>query len=356
ALAYRQQLAARETATADESLPAEQGTNLVVAKQPTPPLDSSADDAGAPQAVAVPVSFAKQSTTLPAPPQQITTIDRNSTTLRNTTAVTNTTAASLDPEPPPITPTHPVQTAQQVNYLRAEKTTHDWQAYVQHAIDDLGTRVQPTPGTNEEVNQHMRLRLLQLLAGNDESTFAPIPGATATQQDYWNQQLFALSTFLDTKTQPDDKRRAAGSLMHLDSARAKLSELATLQVQKLAFVDSVEGYGAYEQHEEHSFQPGDKVTLYCEIENFSSESTKSGYRTRLGTSYEVVDQNGKRVDSAQFPEIEDLCRNPRRDFHMQYTVTLPKRIYPEQYELRLIITDQQSHKIGQASVPFEITE
>ena len=54
--------------------------------------------------------------------------------------------------------------------------------------------------------------------------------------------------------------------------------------------------------------------------------------------------------------IEDLCRNPRRDFHMQYTVTLPTRIYAEQYEIRLIITDQQSHKIGQASVAFEIVD
>jgi hypothetical protein len=142
----------------------------------------------------------------------------------------------------------------------------------------------------------------------------------------------------------------------LDQARAKLAELATMQVRKLAFVDSVSGYGAYQLRETTKFRPGDQVTLYAEIENFSSESTRDGFRTRLGTSYEVLDKHGKRVDSAQFPEVEDVCQNPRRDFHMQYTVTLPTRIYPEQYELRLIITDQQSQKIGQASVPFEIVE
>ena len=183
-----------------------------------------------------------------------------------------------------------------------------------------------------------------------------IPGASAEQQDYWNQQLFAVSTFLDSARQPDDKRRAAGSLMYLDQARAKLAELATMQVRKLAFVESVAGYGSYKLVEAAKFHPGDQVTLYAEIDAFSSESTKEGYRTRLGTSYEVVDKNGKRVDSAQFPEVEDLCKNPRRDFHMQYTVVLPTRIYPEQYQLRLNITDQQSQKIGQASVPFEIVE
>jgi hypothetical protein len=70
----------------------------------------------------------------------------------------------------------------------------------------------------------------------------------------------------------------------------------------------------------------------------------------------VVDPQGRRVDGAQFPEVEDVCRNQRHDFHMQYGVALPTRIYPGEYELRLIITDQLSNKIGQASLPFEIVE
>lgn len=55
-------------------------------------------------------------------------------------------------------------------------------------------------------------------------------------------------------------------------------------------------------------------------------------------------------------DVQDLCQNQRRDFHMQYGVVLPTRIYPGQYQLRLTITDQLSHKIGQASVPFEIVD
>jgi hypothetical protein len=68
----------------------------------------------------------------------------------------------------------------------------------------------------------------------------------------------------------------------------------------------------------------------------------------------VVDQSGRRVEGGQFPEISDLCKSRRRDFHMQYGVALPKRIYAGEYELELIITDQQSGKIGRASLPFEI--
>ena len=142
--------------------------------------------------------------------------------------------------------------------------------------------------------------------------------------------------------------------MHLDEARAALSELATLQIRNLAFVKSVDGFGAYEPLTTKRFQPGDQVVLYAEVENFRSESGEDGYRTALATSYQVVDKTGRRVEGGQFPEISDTCRSRRRDFHMQYGVALPKRIYPGEYELELIITDQQSGKIGRTSLPFEI--
>jgi len=333
-LAYREQLLAREEKTAAEQLAAANKTELVVDKKTVPPaIDNSANSFPK----AMPVSFDAQPTEPPAtPPPTVTVVP--------------------GPPPPLVLSKPPLPVAQPVNLVSTGQQPHDWQVHLQSAIQNLEGSVQEVPGSTDEVTQHMRLRLLQLLAGNEETSFQPIPGATAPQQDYWNKQLFAVSTYLDNQRQPDDQRRAAGSLMHLDQARAKLAELATMQVRNLAFVDSVDGYGTYELHEEAKFHPGDQVTLYAEVENFSSESTKQGYRTRLGTSYEVVDKNGKRVDSAQFPEVEDLCQNSRRDFHMQYTITLPTRIYPEQYEIRLIITDQQSHKIGQASVPFEITE
>ncbi len=346
-LAYREQLAAREQKAASEKLDAEKTTQLASAKQTTPPAfasptNSSPTDSGP---TAVPVSFDVQQTLPSEKPKPVVMVLRNAPQ-----------AKAVSIEPAVVLPKPPPQLAHAISHVTTIDQTLDWQGHLDHAVHDLQASVQVAPGSTEEVNEHMRLRILQLLAGEQEAAMRPTPGATAAQQDYWNKQLFAVSTFLDSKQQPDNKRRAAGSLVHLDHARAKLAEMATMQVRNLAFVDSVAGYGAYEIHETTNFRPGDQVTLYAEIENYGSESTKEGYRTRLGTSYEVVDKNGNRVDSAQFPEVEDVCRNPRRDFHMQYTVVLPTQIYPEQYEIRLIVTDHHSHKIGQASVPFTIVE
>ena len=347
ALAFREQLAARELKAASAKLVAENLTDQMLASQMASP------------SVAVPVSFDIQKTTTPqarplTPKPKLPVVKTKSAPMARQVVVEQAEVAEV--AAPQVLADPPLPIVQQASYVTDVVAPVGRQKHLEAAIKDWQASVNAMPGSTDEVNEHLRLRLLQLLAGDEDAALMPVPGATAAQQDYWSKQLFTVSTFLDSERQPNDKQRAAGSLIHLDQARAKLAELATLQVRKVVFVDSVEGFGAYQVHEKAEFRPGDPITLYAEIENFRSESTKEGYRTSLGTSYEVVDKNGKRVDSAEFPEVEDLCQNVRRDFHMQYSVTLPTRIYPDDYELRLIITDQQSHKIGQASVPFKIVE
>jgi hypothetical protein len=231
ALAYREQLAAREQRAAE--------------KMAEPMLAK-----GTPLPKVMPVSFEIQKKLPSKNPSPAVVLDV--------------------PEPPQVLPKPPLQVVEQTSFSKTFQAPQDWQGHLKHSIRDLEASVQSAPGSTDEVNQHMRLRLLQLLAGKEESALGPIPGATASQQDYWNQQLFAVSTFLDSKQQPDDRHRATSSLMQLDQARAKLAEMATMQVRNLAFVDSVEGYGAYELHEKTKYRPGDQVTLYAEIENFGS--------------------------------------------------------------------------------------
>ena len=70
----------------------------------------------------------------------------------------------------------------------------------------------PSPASTAEVHQHVSLRLLRLLAGQTEAAMEPIPHISPAEQDYWSQQIFALATYLDHHSQPDDKRRAAASV------------------------------------------------------------------------------------------------------------------------------------------------
>jgi hypothetical protein len=353
ALAYREQLVAREQQQAQDFNRVSHTSQFPPLPQPSEPQNTSASDIQKLQSAVIQAEALKSqdvrlaSHITPIPPES----QSEPLPLRGTTL------ANHGTPPPPAAVQSPVQQATHVVATQINgQTQTDWRSQLTSTIDALQRDVKTNPGSTDELQEHMRLRMLLLMAGRESDSLTPIPGASPTEQDYWSKQLFALSTYFDTTRQSDTKQRAAGALIHLDAARAKLAELATLQVHNLTFVDQVDGYGLYEKHESTRFKPGDQVTLYAEVDNFRSESTKDGYRTTLATSYEVVDPQGRRVDGAQFPEVADVCQNQRHDFHMQYGVALPTRIYPGEYELRLIMTDQLSNKIGQAAIPFEIVE
>ena len=230
----------------------------------------------------------------------------------------------------------------------------DWQQHLRLAIDDLNVRLPDGPRSTAEVHQLVSLRLLELLVGNTEAALKPIPNVAAEEQDYWSGQLFALATFLDHHRQPDDERRAAASVVHLDEAVGHLRELGTLSLRNIAFCKNVYGYGAYEPINNPSFAPGQQVTLYLEVENYHSESTQKGYTTKLGASYELLDEAGERVAGGEFPNVEDCCQSRRRDFHIQYGLVLPKTAKAGKHHLKLVMNDRQSDKMGSASIALEI--
>lgn len=329
-LAYHQQLVARrERVPGEDDL--ERGTAEPLAAIPDPAAPSPD----------LPPPFAPADRTVA--PVDFTTIDRMGDG-RGTESGAEPPAPIYQPPPairrPPPAPSPP--------------PANDWHELLEMAADDLNRRVVASPASTAEVHQHATLRMLRLLAGQTEQALEPIPRVSPTEQDYWSQQLFALATYLDHHSQPDDKRRAAATAMHLDEALAHLREVGSLSLRNLTFCRKVIGYGAYEPYAAASFSPGQQVTLYVEVENYRSRSTEQGFCTSLGSSYEVLDEAGQRVEGGEFPDVDDCCRSRRRDFHIQYTLTLPAKIGPGRYRLQLILRDRQSDKIGNAAAAFEV--
>jgi hypothetical protein len=225
---------------------------------------------------------------------------------------------------------------------------------VQKAAENLSHRVSASPVSTAEVHQHVSLRILWLLAGDTEQALKPIPHIPPAEQDYWARQIFGLATYLDHHSQPDDKRRAALSVSHLDEALANLREISALSLRNLAFCRNVYGYGSYDPYESDVFSAGDQVSMYVEIENYCSTSNEKGYCTLLGATYELLDDQGKRVAGGDFPDVDDSCRSRRRDFHIQLGLELPQNLSPGRYRVELVVKDRQSDKRGHAAIPFEI--
>jgi hypothetical protein len=193
-----------------------------------------------------------------------------------------------------------------------------------------------------------------LLAGDTEQALEPIPHISPGEQDYWSQQLFALATYLDHHSQPDDKRRAAAAVMRLDDAVTSLRELGSLTLRNFSFCKNVYGFGSIETFAADRFSPGEQVALYIEVENYNSKSTEKGFCTLLGSTYEILDEKDERVSGGTFPDVDDCCQSRRRDFHIQYGLTLPDKIAPGTYKLELVVKDRQSDKIGHATASFEV--
>ncbi|WP_425398011.1 hypothetical protein [Aeoliella sp.] len=256
-------------------------------------------------------------------------------------------------EPPKLEPI-PVQEG--ANGPLEVETPRSWQEALGQTIDNLADDVAKDPRSTDEAYQHVRLRLMQLVAGDQDLALEPIPGLTPTEQSYWKNQLFAIATLLDHEAMPEEQARAALAAEQLSEAAARLGELSDLELRNMSFCEKVYGFGDYRKHQFDGYKAGQQVKLYAEVDNFRSESDEKGYHTSLATSYEVLDQAGNLVEGGEFAIVEDYCSRKRQDFYIEYTVHIPKQIYPSKYELRLTMRDRLSGKIGKSSVMFEIVE
>ncbi len=223
-------------------------------------------------------------------------------------------------------------------------------------IASLEQQTQGPARSLEELQRHVTLRMLYLLAGRREQALEPIPGIPAPQQQYWTNQLYALAVYLDGEAIAHSARRATEAKVHLDQAAYHLGTAGNLVVKNLAFCTAVRSFGVVREFDQKEFRPGQVVLLYAELENFSVEETPEGYRTTLRGSYHIYDARGNQVASEELPMVEDLCRNRRRDFFVSYRIQLPQRIYPGRHKLQLTLEDAKSQRMATATLEFSVAK
>jgi hypothetical protein len=232
----------------------------------------------------------------------------------------------------------------------------DWQAALTEAVTALESQTRESPTNPQEVTRHAWLRVLYLAAGRRDDALKPIPGIAAAEQDYWTEQLYALSTYLDSEKLSDPARRSAAAAQHLSKATIRLSEASTLAVKNLAFCTEVSSYGVYQKFKSDEFKASQPLILYAEVENFKSEESNKGFHTALRSSYQILDAQGRRVAENDLALTEEFCQNQRRDYFIRYFLSVPERIYAGKYTLQLTIVDTLSQKIGQSTVEFTVTD
>lgn len=218
---------------------------------------------------------------------------------------------------------------------------------------------QASPGESDadRYRRHLIARHLLMFSGNPDEAVAPIDGMTEKEQEFLRHYLLGIWSMVDTAGHPVAARRWSAALPEIRQATQQLASAAeSLEVRSLSFCKEIQSFGQTTAFESSRFESGQKVILYCEIDNFVAEKTASGYETHLQGSYEVFDSKGNKVAGQVLPADQQVCANYLRDYFIAYQMNLPSGLEPGTYRLQLTMECMKGEKYGQASIPLEISK
>ncbi len=222
----------------------------------------------------------------------------------------------------------------------------------------LLTRLQigpPDEADGDRLRREIIKRYLLVLSGDAETAAAPLAGLGASEQKFLHNQLLTLGMITQAGGHPAASRRFAAALPQLRSAVQHLSEASEqLDLRSLAFCTEILSYGQVKRFTNNRFEAGQRVILYCEVDNFVAEQTADGYETELQGSYEIFDADGIKVASQVLPADRQLCDHYLRDYFIAYQMHLPGQLEPGEYRLELSMECVKGKKYGQSELSLVI--
>ena len=207
------------------------------------------------------------------------------------------------------------------------------------------------------IEKHVHLRMLYLIAGQQERALEAIPGIDPADQEFWQQVFWSTANYFDTETMPQATDRATQTVAQLRTAIERLQAKANLELRNVTFCHKIVSFGNCSRYERDEFSPGQPVLVYAEVNNFKSELASDGqYRTILKSTTEIYKPNGDLVATIPLQQgtEEDLCRNHRRDYFQSYKLVIPNDLPRGPHTLKLTVVDQLSQKVATATLNFTV--
>ena len=209
------------------------------------------------------------------------------------------------------------------------------------------------------VERQVHLRWLYLMAGRQAHALDRILGLEPADQEFWSQMFWSVANYFDTEGIPDQDLRAAQTVTQLRSAIQRLQENAQLEIRNVSFCSKIASYGNFESFSSDEFRRKQRVLIYAEVENFTSEQGSDGqYSTQLKSTIEIHKEgpHGGLVKQIEFPATTDLCRNHRRDYFHSYEIQVPAKTTLGPHVVSLIIEDELSKKVATYSRNFTVVD
>jgi len=132
------------------------------------------------------------------------------------------------------------------------------------------------------------------------------------------------------------------------------SAIAALNIPKILYVDSEEGFGMYEQAPSHRFLKGQKTMAYLEITGFTLQEEGDHYLLDLSMDLAVEDTEGNLLGTQK--DIIQFQRNVKSRLHdVYFKVSFDFSLWdPGKYRLFFQVMDHLGGSFSKAELPLEI--
>jgi hypothetical protein len=115
---------------------------------------------------------------------------------------------------------------------------------------------------------------------------------------------------------------------------------ATLEIIDLRFCRRVLGLGSFDAYEAPAFAPGQSVIMYCEMAGVRYEPRGNGFHSRLQADVEIARGNAEPpIWRQSLGPADETCRRCRRDYYVNYRLTIPEHLPKGSYVFRLMQKD-----------------
>jgi hypothetical protein len=210
----------------------------------------------------------------------------------------------------------------------------------------------------KDVAAQLDYQLLRLVRQEPSPDMEMLSNLSSEDREVISAVLDGLSNFRNT-TKADDNMMLGQKIQPLIDMADRLRSQAELAIPTIALCTSVKSFGVYTPLASPRMIAGrdHEVVVYCEVQNFTSTQTADKtWETKLTQELELFTESGLAVwpEKAGAQPLEDSSHNRRHDFFISRLITLPASLPAGNYVLKITISDEQSHRVAQASTQVQL--
>jgi hypothetical protein len=194
----------------------------------------------------------------------------------------------------------------------------------------------------------VQIALLELLSQSGDSN----EDGNTLDPELWSHLAPAIEYCLGAA--PAGEQSADEAIRSLQVATELMRGPRRFQARGLSFCKRIRGFGSIDRVETTTFGPGQPMLLYSEVEHFFSEPDSGGFRTRVSSTLELLDANGRVAWRQEFAPVEDRSTEPRRDFFLSHRFRLPGDLKPGLYSVRLTLRDELTNRTTSSGIALSV--